>query len=317
MSPQFSEGSYIQPRVLGDDSATLTGVVNGRPPDQGVLIPVPTKLERMPHPVSDEDRQGSALVVAATDNGCDKGTESMKDGDEPIKSSFKDMLTGRRPEDADVRATPSVPTKVDSMEKYGPWMMASGRKVRKAPRGKNMDDSMAVVSQIDLVGAGKFDVLSHLEADVDGAEGMRSVILNDDSLVAGERVKGGKRSLLQGSSSIGMDSIAHEQGSVGASKVVSSEMVVPVRVSLDPKFHVADTDKGLVPLPRSGRRASSGAGLSQLKPAIWLPTGKGGEKKGDHGRLKASGRGSSKLRLGEWIDGLDAALMVGTSQAQR
>ncbi|KAK8691620.1 hypothetical protein V6N13_075121 [Hibiscus sabdariffa] len=293
MSPQFSEGSYMQPRVLGDDSTTLTGVVNGRPPDQGVLIPVPTKLERMTHPVSDEDRQvvkrsrgegddimdvredgimgldqGSALVVAATDNGCGKGNESVKDGDEPIKPSFKDMLTGCRPEgstahvipeldveindedvrisssdvcvvsknnvDDDVRATPSVSTKVDPMEKYGPWMMASGSKVRKAPRGKNMDDSVAVVSQIDLVGAGKFDVLSQLEADVDGAEGMvdpptlsasgpvinalsletdgqqRSVILNDDLLVAGERVKGGKQSLFQGFSSIGMDSIAHE-----------------------------------------------------------------------------------------------------------
>ncbi|KAK9046730.1 hypothetical protein V6N11_052608 [Hibiscus sabdariffa] len=258
----------MQPRVLGDDSTTLTGVVNGRPPDQGVLIPVPTKLERMTHPVSDEDRQvvkrsrgegddimdvredgimgldqGSALVVAATDNGCGKGNESVKDGDEPIKPSFKDMLTGCRPEvcvvsknnvDDDVRATPSVSTKVDPMEKYGPWMMASGSKVRKAPRGKNMDDSVAVVSQIDLVGAGKFDVLSQLEADVDGAEGMvdpptlsasgpvinalsletdgqqRSVILNDDLLVAGERVKGGKQSLFQGFSSIGMDSIAHE-----------------------------------------------------------------------------------------------------------
>ncbi|KAK8691619.1 hypothetical protein V6N13_075120 [Hibiscus sabdariffa] len=91
-------------------------------------------------------------------------------------------------------------------------------------------------------------------------------------------------------------------------------MVVPVQVSLDPKSHVAvrvvDTDKDLAPLPRSGRRASSGAGLLQLKPTIRLPTSKGGEKKGDHGRLKASGRGSFKLRLGEWIDGLDAALVV-------
>ncbi|KAK9031250.1 hypothetical protein V6N11_032636 [Hibiscus sabdariffa] len=320
----------MQPRVLGDDSATLTGVVNGRPPDQGVLISVPTKLERMAHPVSDEDRQvvkrsrgegddimdvredgimgldqGSALVVAATDNGCGKGTESVKDGDEPIKPSSKDMLTGRRPEDADVRATPSVPTKVDPMEKYGPWMMASGRKLE-----ADVDGAEGMVDPPTLSASGP--VINALLLETDGQQ--RSVILNDDLLVAGERVKGEKQSLLQGSSSIGMDSIAHEQVSVGASKVVSSEMVVPVRVSLDPKSHVAvrvvDTDKDLVSLPRSGRRAFSGVGLSQLKPAIRFPTGKGGEKKGNHGRLKASGCGSSKLRLGEWIDGLDAALVV-------
>ncbi|KAK8575672.1 hypothetical protein V6N12_063339 [Hibiscus sabdariffa] len=217
-------------------------------------------------------------------------------------------------------------------------MMASGRKVRKAPRGKNMEGSVAVVSQNNLVGAGKFAVLSQLEADVDGAEGMidlptlsamgpeinarsletdgqqRSVILNADSLVTSERLEGEEQTLLQGSSSIGMDSIAYEHGSVGAIKVVSSEMVVPVRVSLDPKSHVAvrvvEPGKELGPLPRSGRRTSTGVGLSQLKPALQLPTGKGGEKKGDHGRLTSSGRGSSKIRLGEWIDGLDAALVV-------
>ncbi|KAL4323994.1 hypothetical protein GQ457_11G021930 [Hibiscus cannabinus] len=373
MSPQFSEGSYVHPRVLGEDSTSLLDVINGRPSDQGVLIPVLTKLEHVAHPVSEEDKQvvkrsrgegdevmdvsedgivglnqGSALVADTTRKVYDERTGSVKDGDEYTKPSFKDMLTGRRFESpnthvipdldveindkdsvivrllgrsigytallnrvralwnqcgadggswliygnyltvqpwsrdfstdknhpdkivvwvrllglsyryytksmfrcivgvigqivkidyntsegkrgrfprlavvvdlnkplvpsvindgfrqqveyeglplicyncgcyghsvevctvnknnlgVDVRVKPSVSNKADSMEKYGPWMMASGRKARKASRGMNVDDSVAGVSQKTMVGTGKFDVLSQLAADVDGVEG--------------------------------------------------------------------------------------------------------------------------------------------------
>ncbi|KAK8983157.1 hypothetical protein V6N11_057911 [Hibiscus sabdariffa] len=106
-----------------------------------------------------------------------------------------------------------------------------------------------------------------------------------------------------------MVSTLSEHESASARKVVSSELVVPVRVYLDPKAHVVvrvvETRKDLLPLSSSGHLSSTGAGLSQLKPSIRLPTGKGGEKKGDQARKKASGRSSSKIQLGEWIGGLD------------
>ncbi|KAK8673806.1 hypothetical protein V6N13_112117 [Hibiscus sabdariffa] len=394
MAPQSSEDSFMQPRVLGEDAATLTGVGNGRPPDHGVLIPVPTKLERMANPVCDEDRQVvkrsrgagddimdvsevgfegedrvSILVEDDTGMGCDKGTGSVKDGDVPIKPSFKDMLTGRRsggstvpiiPEldvelnaedvrmssldgtpnkvDADACDAPSVSTKVVPTEKYGPWMMASGRKAWKAPREKNMGELVEVVSPNTMVSNGKFDVLAQLEADADGGEERsnspmlstsdpvsngrlletdgkrRSVMLEEVSMVPSECLQGENRPLLQGPSLMDLGSSVHAHESVEASKVASSRMVVPVPVTLDPKSHVAvrvvETGKDLAPLPRPGRRAYTDAGLAQMKPAIRLPHAKGGEKKGDSGRLKAIGRGSSKVRLGEWIGGLDAALVV-------
>ncbi|KAK8614843.1 hypothetical protein V6N13_068632 [Hibiscus sabdariffa] len=409
MAPHFSEDSFMQPRVSDEDAAKLTGVGNGRPADHGVLIPVPTKLERMAHPVCEEDRQvvkrskgaGEDIMDVGEDGiegedrdfvlgeddagmGCGKGTGSVKDGDVSIKPSFKDMLTGRRTEgsnvpiiseldvelsaddvrisssdgtpcgcyghsvdvcagnknkdNADVCAAPSVPPKGASTEKYGPWMMTSGRKARKAPREKNLGELVEVVPPNTMVSNGKFDVLAQLEADADGGEERsnspmlstsepvingrlmetdgkrRSVILEEAPVIPSECLQGEIRPLLQGSSSMDMGSNVHAHGSVEASKVASAGVVVPVPVTLDPKAHVAvrvvETGKDLATLSRPGYRGYIGAGLAQMKPAIRLPNAKGGEKKGDSGRLKAIGRGSSKVRLGEWVGGLDAALMV-------
>ncbi|KAK8983158.1 hypothetical protein V6N11_057912 [Hibiscus sabdariffa] len=110
-------------KVLGDDSVLLPGVINGRPPDQGVLIPVPTKLERVALPISEEDQK----VVK----------RSRGEGDEVMDVS-EDGIS---------------------------------RKARKASRGMNVDDFVAVSSQKTIVGTVKFDVLSHLATDVDGVEG--------------------------------------------------------------------------------------------------------------------------------------------------
>ncbi|KAK8649366.1 hypothetical protein V6N13_130095 [Hibiscus sabdariffa] len=399
MAPQYSEDSFMQSRVSDEDAVKLIGVGNGRPPDHGVLIPVPTKLERMAHPVCEEDRQvvkrsrgagedimdvgedgiegedrDSVLVEDDAGMGCGKGIGLVKGGDVPIKPSFKDMLTGRKSEgstvpiipeldveliaedcgcygysvdvcagsknkdNADVCDAPSVPPKVASKEKYGPWMMASGRKARKAPREKNLGELVEVVSPNTVVSNGKFDVLAQLEADADGGEERstspmlstsepvfkgrlmetdgkgRSAILEETAVVPSECLQGEIRPLLQGSSSMDMGSNVHAHRSVAASKVASDGIVVPVPVTIDPKAHVAvrvvEMGKELAPLSRLGRRGYTGAGLAQMKPVIRLPNAKGGEKKGDSGRLKATGCGSSKVRLGEWIGGLDAALVV-------
>ncbi|KAL4366343.1 hypothetical protein GQ457_05G016040 [Hibiscus cannabinus] len=566
MVPQVSEDSCMQPRVLGEDAATLTGVGTGRPPDHGVIVPVPSKLERMANPVCEEDRQvvkrsrgadddvmdvgggvieGEDRVSALVDDdagmGCDSGIGSEKNGEVPAKPSFKDMLMGHRSEgskvsvipeldveinaedvrisssdgtpminfsqrlhdlvdeklsklvivrllgrsigysallnrikslwnlcgevvmidldngyylirfafeedvekvlmegpwliygnyltvqpwsrdfltdknhpdkivvwvrlpglpyryytksmfrciagvigqivkidyntsegkrveyeglslicykcgcyghsvevctgnknkgDADAGSAPSVPPKVASTEKYGPWMMASGRKSRKAPRDKVLGEMVEVVSPNMIESNGKFDVLAQIEADADGCEGRsispilsasesvsngrmldvdgkrQSAMLEVVSMVPSERSQGENRQLLRGTSSMNVGSSAQELANIEASKVASAGMVVPVSVTLDPKAHVSvrvvEPGKELAPLPRPSRRAYTGAGLAQMKPAIHLPSAKGGEKKGDIGRLKASGRGSSKVRLGEWIGGLDATLVVG------
>ncbi|KAL4312496.1 hypothetical protein GQ457_01G025740 [Hibiscus cannabinus] len=250
-----------------------------------------------------------------------------------------DVCAGSKNKDnGDVCVAPGVPPKAASKEKYGPWMMASGRKARKAPREKNLGELVEVVSPNTVVSNGQFDVLAQLEADADGSAErsnspmlstsepvfndrlmetngkQRSVVLEEMAVIPSECLQGETRSLLQGSSSMVVGTNEHAHRSVAASKVASDGIVVPVPVTIDPKAHVAvrvvETGKELAPLARPSRRGYTGAGLAQMKPAIRLPNAKGGEKKGDNGRLKVNGRGSSKVRLGEWIGGLDATLVV-------
>ncbi|KAK8563979.1 hypothetical protein V6N13_005804 [Hibiscus sabdariffa] len=99
---------------------------------------------------------------------------------------------------------------------------------------------------------------------------------------------------------------------VGVGKVVSSEKIVHVRVSLDPEAHVAvhviELGKELASLSGSGRCSSTGVGLSSLNNNMLLPIGKGWERKGDQARKKASGRISHKVQLGEWIGRLKTEL---------
>ncbi|KAK8627946.1 hypothetical protein V6N13_063661 [Hibiscus sabdariffa] len=282
--------------------------------------------------------QGSVVVDGVVGMVCNERAVHVKGGEGHVKPSFRDMLTGRRSESltahvipeldveiddedvrisssdvytmnksisgVDVRATSSVKNKVGSMEKYGPWMIASGRKSRMASWGMTVDDYVAISSKQVAVSAGKFDVLANLTFDIDAIEETvdppafsttileantlslvtnvpnREVIKNDKSLMVGELPNGDKRNFLQGSSSTRMASPMSEHENTGVDKVVSSEMVVPVQVSLDLKAHV------VVRVVETGR----------------------GEK-GDQIRKKASGCSSSKVQLGEWIGGLEAEIL--------
>ncbi|KAK8480630.1 hypothetical protein V6N12_030571 [Hibiscus sabdariffa] len=99
-------------KVLGDDSVLLPGVINGRPPDQGVLIPVPTKLERVALPISEEDQK---VVKRSRGEGkvYDERLVSEKDGEEHTKPSFKDMLTGRRSEGSNTHVIPELDVEIN------------------------------------------------------------------------------------------------------------------------------------------------------------------------------------------------------------
>ncbi|KAL4323711.1 hypothetical protein GQ457_11G030340 [Hibiscus cannabinus] len=104
MVPQFSEDSPKQPRVLGVGAGLVTGVADGRPPDQGVLITVPTRLEREALPFSEEDQQ-----VVKRSKG--EGNEVMDVGDGVVfkfsqRSGLRDagvgMLSGKEAAELDV-----------------------------------------------------------------------------------------------------------------------------------------------------------------------------------------------------------------------
>ncbi|KAL4377977.1 hypothetical protein GQ457_02G032980 [Hibiscus cannabinus] len=133
MVPQISEDSLKQPRVLGVGSGLVTGVADGRPPDQGVLIPMQTRLEREALPFNEEDQQvvkrskgeGNEVIDVGDDAvfGSSQGTglrdadAGMLNGEEVAgakghvgqgKPSFKDMLKGCHLEGSKTHSIPEL-----------------------------------------------------------------------------------------------------------------------------------------------------------------------------------------------------------------
>ncbi|KAK8574463.1 hypothetical protein V6N12_062156 [Hibiscus sabdariffa] len=123
---------------------------------------------------------------------------------------------------------------------------------------------------------------------------------------------GKERIILQGSDSVGGNSHVNELASVGGSEVVSLDKVVPVRVSLDPKAHVAvqvvepglKMDATII----LSRRATMSVGVASVKNNARLQVRKGGDKKGDPVRKKKGGHGTPTVQLGEWIGELEHEL---------
>ncbi|KAK9009825.1 hypothetical protein V6N11_036349 [Hibiscus sabdariffa] len=309
MSPQISEGSHNSPRILGDGSVPLTGVVNGRPLDSITLISVPSKLEQVAQPISEEDQQvvkqsrgegdevmdvsegdfiglsqGTVLGDGVTPMVREKGYVNGEDGAGQVKPSFRDMTSSI---DAG-RNTTSARDKDESSEKYGPWMMVSGRKARRESRGMNVESNGTSFFRQGVKKIGKFDVLASLETEVDGDVERAisrdlgtygsdvvacTLVAGVDNLVTEAAMDqvvdagchGDERIILQGLGSVGKVSHANERVSVGGSEVVSSDVVVPVRVSLDPKAHVAvqvvEPGKKMDVLNTPSRRVSADDGV--------------------------------------------------------
>ncbi|KAK8484764.1 hypothetical protein V6N11_048059 [Hibiscus sabdariffa] len=137
-SPQISEDSLECPRVLGDGSVSLFDVVNGRPSDRGVLVPVPTRLEHVANPISEEDKQvvkrsrgerdevmdvredgepglnhATDLVDSVAGGLCDKKNATATNDAGFTKSSFRDMLTGRRSEGLNAPTIPELDVEIN------------------------------------------------------------------------------------------------------------------------------------------------------------------------------------------------------------
>ncbi|KAK8500919.1 hypothetical protein V6N11_013572 [Hibiscus sabdariffa] len=155
------------------------------------------------------------------------------------------------------------------------------------------------------MGAGKFDALASLEPEIEGdaemeappAPGINVLEATCSSLmvsvesqlgctemehgkeqVVDEIQHGDKRILLQGLGSAGKVLNVSEHESIKGGEVAVSEVVVPVRSSLDPKAHVAghvvEPSKGLVSFNGLGRRASTGVGVANSKSNMRLQVGK-------------------------------------------
>ncbi|KAK8579842.1 hypothetical protein V6N12_070146 [Hibiscus sabdariffa] len=132
----------------------------------------------------------------------DKNVVTKKGGDGLVKSSFRDMLTGRRAEGSNVHAIPELDVVIDdedvqisssggtSVIKFSDqlhdlvdeklaksvivWLLGrSTGKSRRESRGKYFDATLVSSSKQGVVGAGKFDVLVTLEPEFVGGVGTK------------------------------------------------------------------------------------------------------------------------------------------------
>ncbi|KAK8672781.1 hypothetical protein V6N13_111142 [Hibiscus sabdariffa] len=229
----------------------------------------------------------------------------------------------------------SARDKDESSKNYGSWMMVSGRKARRESRGMNVESNGTSFFRQGVKKIGKFDVLASLETEIDGDVERavsrdlgtygsdvvaRTLVADVDNLVTEAAMDqvvdagchGDERIILQGSSSVGKVSHANERVSVGGSEVVLSDVVVPVRVSLDPKAHVAvqvvEPVKKMDVLNTPSHRVSAGDGVVSVKNNARLQVRKGGDKKGDQVWKKKGGHCSHNVQLGEWIRELEHEL---------
>ncbi|KAK8633029.1 hypothetical protein V6N13_013883 [Hibiscus sabdariffa] len=277
-------------------------------------------------------RPGVSLAPDITDLDVDMTEEDVQissvDGT-PGEDSPKE----RQHDDTHVMDNPTMG------EKYEPWMQVTSRKARISSRGKASEEAGKVVTKAN-VEPGRFAALSNIESEVlVGEEPIAHPVMahlesgggsvpsktSGLELAAKRQVLVQKRNgdiwvssgdpkhvLLRGSGSgiSGMNSL--DEVVERNSSVASLDVVVPSRVSLDPKDHVAVRvlERGNELSPKTGpsRRGSSGSG-TLLKGSQRIVGGKGMERKGGLNRKKAETKVTSKVVMGEWIGNMEKELV--------
>ncbi|KAK8635840.1 hypothetical protein V6N13_004555 [Hibiscus sabdariffa] len=203
------------------------------------------------------------------------------------------------------------------VEKFRPRIQVSCRKTHTNARGKATDGAGKVAREIADVESRRFAALTNIESEIVMGEELNAQSVMVDHVLKGksvtptasdiklaskrqELVQGGsgeileisgypKPVLLRGSGSGSSGTNSTEGVVVSSSNVASLDVIVPSRVSLNPKDHVA-----VRVLERGSNQRVSG--------------GKVVERKGGLNQKKPDAKPTSKVALGEWIGDLEKEL---------
>ncbi|KAK8657845.1 hypothetical protein V6N13_036064 [Hibiscus sabdariffa] len=179
MVPQRSEEALTFPRAASGNTAPISGLALGRPPDALFPINVSASLERVEHPdIGDEEQvmkkskgEGDVLMDASDVgfNGFSKGMAGAAGGGDSnlvSKPSFRDMLNASGSSTEECGVTDEL-RESNKLEKFGPWMQVMGRRARKGVSNRVLHNSEAqhwgAVSKPQ--DSGKFSVLANLERE--------------------------------------------------------------------------------------------------------------------------------------------------------
>ncbi|KAK8492917.1 hypothetical protein V6N12_038617 [Hibiscus sabdariffa] len=333
-SPRISEVDSGFPRVspLRDPFPPLVGTANGRPPDGLLQCALPPRLEQLADPVNVEDQQA----------GKRSRGENVVVMDVSLEDVDRSETTGKRPGDSegmvcDVSGT--MLSEGNSLVKpsYRDLLVAPGRKPRKPLRGDTSFAKGTTGRFTTMAGSGMFDILSTLEQEdelqevqppqqfvSEYAPHLESGVEQDGTLAGADRLEvpgevrdGGKRVAI-GSEPLSFVSKEVVESLTGNLEVVSTDVVVPTKVSLNTKSHVAIRvlERGVTLNSKTvpNRRSDAGGHLLAPRTSNQAPVGKKVDRKGSSNRKKTDSRSSSKVALGEWLGNMERDLE--RSQAQ-
>ncbi|KAL4277927.1 hypothetical protein GQ457_03G002210 [Hibiscus cannabinus] len=241
---------------------------------------------------------------------CTEGADGSKDG------KYRDVLS------------------VAPKERFGPWMQAPGRKPRKQSSEDTSFAKGTAGRSTTMAGSGMFDIMSTIKHEDELQEvqppqkivfenetHLENVVEQDGILAGGDKLDSlvdpvevrddGKRVVI-GSESLSSASKEVEESLIGNLEVASTDMVIPAKVSLNTKSHVAVRvlERGVTLNSKTVPNRRSDAGGNLLAPRIsnQAHVGKKVDRKGSFNRKKTDSRSSSKVVLGEWLGQMERDL---------
>ncbi|KAK8996713.1 hypothetical protein V6N11_020212 [Hibiscus sabdariffa] len=343
---------------LRDPFPPLVGTANGRPPDGLLQCALPPRLEQLADPVNVEDQQagkrsrGENVVVMdvsledvdrsettgkrpGDSEGmvCDVSGTMLSEGNSLVKPSYRDLLVGNKSPNPPASAIPELDVEIHEEDVHisfvdgTPLIDFSARVHEKGTTGRFTT----------MAGSGMFDILSTLEQEdelqevqppqqfvSEYAPHLESGVEQDGTLAGADRLEvpgevrdGGKRVAI-GSEPLSFVSKEVVESLTGNLEVVSTDVVVPTKVSLNTKSHVAIRvlERGVTLNSKTvpNRRSDAGGHLLAPRTSNQAPVGKKVDRKGSSNRKKTDSRSSSKVALGEWLGNMERDLE--RSQAQ-
>ncbi|KAL4308101.1 hypothetical protein GQ457_01G008400 [Hibiscus cannabinus] len=210
----------------------------------------------------------------------------------------------------------------DFGEKFGPWMLAPTRKLRRATGARNATTSNGRNNHPSEGTSGKFDLLNTIVVE-DEDTGIAEPVIGEDvsvptSLVeAGEAVGDklpGYKENSEGGRTMMMEEVTDSNNS-------TREVIVPSKVSLNSNNHVAvrvvERGSEILPEKAIGRKAVNVVNAVSTKSGHPLSVGKTVARKGTTFKHKQQHRGPTQVTLGDWIGNLSREISSGIVQGDK
>ncbi|KAK9040802.1 hypothetical protein V6N11_015941 [Hibiscus sabdariffa] len=217
-------------------------------------------------------------------------------------------------------------------------MQAPTRKLRRATGARNASASNIRSSHSSEGMSGKFDILNTIDAEDEDNGTIEPVVgqgvsvptsLVEEGAVVGDKISGNKgsqeggrtvmvedgidsknstRVLLNGSGSKPPGGVSRTQKLDGPKAVVSNEIIVPSKVSLNSNNHVAvrvvECGSDILSEKVTGRKATNVVNAASTKSGQPLSFGKNVVRKGATFKHKQQHRAPTQVMLGDWIGNL-------------